>query len=583
MANRFFCSMCGQQLEADDSLVGQKVPCTACGGETRVPEPPPALLTPAPVAAELPAGKPVESAAPAMGMPVGKPLEQLAATKPTVATTIATAAPATVQPTALAQPAPVAKPKTDDEDYELVYDDDESPKSPAPAARAVASGAAAGQPVPAAAAPQGLPVGKPLQAAKTPQGTPVGKPAPTKTAPQAAPVGKPVSPSGHVPPTGRAVPAAAAAPQPAAQVPSARPVEKPKPRPSAGTQTPAGKQSAAPGAPVGKPVAPAARAGQRAPAAGASAAAPSKAAASPASGPSDLLPELNLSDVVADDFGGFPMGGETAEVGRVCSRCLTRLSGNSNVCPQCGFDSSVAAVSVPQELPAEIAAAPIRIGRQSGSREMRTVRLGLYGVCVAQVLVLIAVILQLIATLGDEPLDFEAPSALAWATAGFAGVGFICSCVSSVLSLFVPTRSGARGMIYLKSACDAATIGLIAAFYQQLLPGNMLWLVPVLPIVSILLFELFMRKLAMFVDHDGFVRTVEKLLWKTLGFIGIATLCALFSVMIGSERFMLARVVGVVGWMYILFQFTLIAQQLVEALLTAAASDRPAEETAAAT
>ncbi len=292
--------------------------------------------------------------------------------------------------------------------------------------------------------------------------------------------------------------------------------------------------------------------------------------------PDAALPDAASPDAL-DAFGGDLLGAEIAPIGRHCPHCLTRLAANSNICPTCGLDSTADEPTV-QELPAELPAMAGRQVGQSGAGEMRSVRLGLYSVCAVQFLVMIAVILQLLGTLADEPLSIAAPSSLALVAAIAAGLGILCSLASSVLCLVVPNRSRARGLIFLKNACDAATVALVVAWFQRQLPSGAIWLVAVVPIVSILVFILFMKKLADYLGRQDFSQDALRLLWKTLGLLGAVGFGSLFSAMIGSDTFLLARVAGLIGWAYVLFHFTLIAQQLAAAARAGAPAERSATQ-----
>ncbi len=486
-------------------------------------------------------------------------------------------------PTAAAPPAAAlpaaqersAAAKSDEELYELVYDD--LPAKPTtPKTAPTTPGMPVGRTMGSTAAPHGLPVGKPLGTNSVPQNLPAGKPLPANPTTQGLPAGKPVQPTIRrhrvcqleslwrpnrrvcrpkpVQPTKASAPAAATPATTKMRLPRTAPKRR---NPATNTATPTAPS---------KPAARAAQPAQR------------PAAKTPLI---EVLPDDDLPDGIGDALDSLALSAEPADIGRRCPGCLSRLPANSNICPSCGRDATEPE-PVAQELPVELVEKHTLKSKPSGNRVTASIRLGLKAVCAAQFLILLAVILQLIATLADEPLNFDAPSPLAWATIACAGLGFVCSCASSVLCLIVPQRSGARGMIYLKNVCDAGTIGLLVAFVQEQLPPNAGWLIAALAISSVVPFILFMRKLAIYAGSDNLAQSVLKLLWKTVGFIAIVAFGSLFSAMIGSETFMLARVVGVVGWMYVLFNFTLVAQQLGHALRVAEAAV-PAESTGNAT
>jgi succinate dehydrogenase hydrophobic anchor subunit len=67
-----------------------------------------------------------------------------------------------------------------------------------------------------------------------------------------------------------------------------------------------------------------------------------------------------------------------------------------------------------------------------------------------------------------------------------------------------------------------------------------------------------------------------------LGLVAVVALGSAFSALVGSETFMLARVSGLVGWMYVLFHFTLSAQQLAIAEIPPATAGPPATKAAPA-
>ncbi len=119
------------------------------------------------------------------------------------------------------------------------------------------------------------------------------------------------------------------------------------------------------------------------------------------------------------------------------------------------------------------------------------------------------------------------------------------------------------------------------AWYQGQVPPLAALGIVFLAVVSVVLFILFMRQLARYLGHADYAADVLRLLWKTLALAGGIAVIAQFSAMLGSETFLLIRIVGLAGWAFVLFQFTLLAQQLASAARHGAPGDNPAAATAA--
>ena len=451
-----------------------------------------------------------------------------------------------------------------------------------------------GKPLASTAAPQGLPVGKPLQPA-APQGVPVGKPLQGQAAPQSPPVGKP-APAQNPPrgrpvqpaapqgvPTGKPVqpqqpapaPAQNAAPAAAAKAPAApRPAARPKPAPT--PQSPARPASATPSGATQSDAAPPAAAPRGKPAPKPSA----ESRREPAPEVDDLADLVPAGGAAADamsldPFGGEFLGAEVAPVGRHCPKCLTKLAEDSNICPACGRDATEIEPTL-QDLPAELPAAVARASGRGGGA-LRTVRLGLRAVCAAQGLVMVAVILQLLGTMADEPLNLAPPaSSLTLVAVSAVGLGFLSTALASVLCLVVPGRARARALLFGKVACDAGAAALAVAWYQNQVPEMAALAIVALEVLAIVLFILFMRQLARYLEKADDAARVLRLLWKTLAVAGGVGLFAQFSAMIGSKTFLLARVIGLLGWAFVLFQFTLLAQELAAAARLGPPSPEPA-------
>jgi hypothetical protein len=176
--------------------------------------------------------------------------------------------------------------------------------------------------------------------------------------------------------------------------------------------------------------------------------------------------------------------------------------------------------------------------------------------------VLVAVAVQLLATLAGEPLSVDEPSTLALAAAGCVGVGFLCTTAASVLCLLAPKQSGARGLIYLKSGCDILAIALVVAFLQQQAPWTVLIAAAALEIATVHLMLLFMKTLAAHLGDGKLAERVMRLLWKTAALAGALGLAYGFSALIGSDTFLAVRITGLAIGAYLLFHFALLAQEV---------------------
>ncbi len=105
-------------------------------------------------------------------------------------------------------------------------------------------------------------------------------------------------------------------------------------------------------------------------------------------------------------------------------------------------------------------------------------------------------------------------------------------------------------------------IALVAGFLRQQLPWTVLLLASPLEIAAVLLMLLFMKTLAAHLGNPALAERAMRLVWKSAAIVGAVGMAYGFSAIVGSETFLAVRIAGLIAWAYLLFQFTLIAQEL---------------------
>ena len=222
---------------------------------------------------------------------------------------------------------------------------------------------------------------------------------------------------------------------------------------------------------------------------------------SPAAKSASPKPAPTKTGKATDDLGGFDLpdlGGDLPDLSSDMGDLLDDAL-NEEIQPTTSELEANNPFASPQT-----SSAPAKSKGKGSRAQMGTVATGIKAVFWGTIMVVVAFLLLMFASIFGAMLGEGITSTMAMAAIGLAVVGPIVCTIGRVLCLRVPGKVGGKGLVIAAVACDLgnSAINIVSALGTEPPPFVAL-LSPILGLATLILFVLFLKSLAKFVGQES--------------------------------------------------------------------------------